>query len=202
MAPNPRIANARIANTKKRIVDAGSELFRRQGMAGTGLKLIAERANAPFGSIYHFFPGGKNQLTEEVVRTSGAAYRDLVMGLLDADPDLATAIEKAFAAAADMLVATDFEDACPIATVALEVASTDETLRIATADVFTDWIETGTRAIGNTGLAEDARRRIVLGLITSLEGAFVLSRALRDTEPLLAAGRTVVAAVQRELADM
>ena len=202
MAPNPRIANARIANTKKRIVDAGSELFRRQGMAGTGLKQIAERANAPFGSIYHFFPGGKNQLTEEVVRTSGAAYRDLVMGLLDADPDLATAIEKAFAAAADMLVATDFEDACPIATVALEVASTDETLRIATADVFTDWIETGTRAIGNTGLAEDARRRIVLGLITSLEGAFVLSRALRDTEPLLAAGRTVVAAVQRELADM
>jgi hypothetical protein len=39
----------------------------------------------------------------------------------------------------------------------------------------------------------------MLGFITSLEGAFVLSRALRSTEPLLAAGETVAAAVSTAL---
>jgi hypothetical protein len=39
-------------------------------------------AQAPFGSIYHFFPGGKQQLAETAVRTSGAGYRRMVLALL------------------------------------------------------------------------------------------------------------------------
>lgn len=58
--------------TRRRILQAGTELFRRSGYTGTGMKQIAEAAGAPFGSIYHFFPGGKAQLGEEVIRTSGA----------------------------------------------------------------------------------------------------------------------------------
>ncbi len=113
---------------------------------------------------------------------------------------LAATIRTAFAAAADNLIATDYTDACPIATIALEVASTDEALRHATAEVFTDWIEQGAERIADTGLPPSTRRRLMLGFITSLEGAFVLSRALRDPEPLFAAGETVAAAVTSALA--
>ncbi|NMN95678.1 TetR/AcrR family transcriptional regulator [Antrihabitans stalactiti] len=182
-----------------RILAATSELFRRQGMTGTGLKQIAQSANAPFGSIYHFFPGGKGQLSEEVVRVWGAMYGDLVMTVFDACPDLLTAIDVAFRAAGESLVATDFVDGCPIATVALEVASTDETLRIATADSFNDWIDRGVERLKDSGLDEDARRRLIIGFINSLEGAFVLARAMRSTEPLEAAGRMVRAAALAEL---
>ncbi|SKU71431.1 HTH-type transcriptional regulator YxaF [Mycobacteroides abscessus subsp. abscessus] len=73
-------------------------------------------------------------------------------------------------------------------------------MRQATAEVFTDWIDQGTERIADTGLPPDTRRRLMLGFITSLEGAFVLSRALRDPEPLLAAGETVAAAVTSALA--
>ena len=187
------------ADTKTRIVAAASELYRRQGMTGTGLKQIATVAGAPFGSIYHFFPGGKVELTDTVIRTSGASYGDLVMSIFDACPDLPTAIEVSFVAAAESLAATDFADACPIATIALEVASTDEHLRVATADVFSDWIDTGARKLAAFGLADDAARRVTIGMIASLEGAFVLSRALRDTQPLLVAGATVLAAVRAEM---
>ncbi len=51
-----------------------SNLFRRTGYTGTGMKQIAQAAGAPFGSIYHFFPGGKAQLGEEVIRSAGAGY--------------------------------------------------------------------------------------------------------------------------------
>jgi AcrR family transcriptional regulator len=51
-----------VSNTRERIVDASAELFRRQGYSATGVKQIVEAAQAPFGSLYHFFPGGKEQL--------------------------------------------------------------------------------------------------------------------------------------------
>ncbi|WP_078292423.1 TetR/AcrR family transcriptional regulator [Mycobacterium sp. D16R24] len=188
------------ADTRDRIVAATCELFRRQGMTGTGLKQIAQSAGAPFGSIYHFFPGGKVQLADEAIRTAGGMYRDLVLTLFDQDgPDLTATIRTAFAAVADNLIATDYADACPIATIALEVASTDDLLRRATADVFTDWIDRGAEHISGSGLPYEVRRRLMLGFITSLEGAFVLSRALRSPEPLLAAGETVAAAVAAAL---
>lgn len=59
--------------TRERILQTGAELFRRQGFAGTGVKQIVAEASAPFGSIYHFFPGGKEQLGEEVIRSSGSS---------------------------------------------------------------------------------------------------------------------------------
>ena len=178
---------------------AAAELFRRNGYTGTGLKQIVTKANAPFGSLYHFFPGGKQHLGEEVIRTSGMAYIELFDLLIAPAPDLITGLEASFAAAAVTLEETDYADACPIATIALEVASTNETLRKATADVFAAWIEAGTRACARFGLPEEAARRLTIAVIAGLEGAFVLSRALRTTEPLAVAGAAAVAAARAEL---
>lgn len=185
-----------MAGTKERIVGTTGELFRRQGYTGTGLKQIVAEAGAPFGSIYHFFPGGKQQLAAEVIRTSGRAYQQLVEAILDQAPDAVTAVETGFAAAAETLVATGYADACPIATVALEVASTDETLREATAEVFAAWVESGATRFERWGFGPADARRLAIVLITSLEGAFVLCRAARSTEAMTAAASAVTAAVR------
>src|SRR3954462_14711527 len=104
------------AETRERIVHRSAELFRRQGFAGTGVKQIVATASAPFGSLYHFFPGGKEQLGEEVIRWSGAIYGQLITALFDPAPDVVTAVRDFFAAADDTLRDTDYADACPIAT--------------------------------------------------------------------------------------
>ncbi|WP_031482938.1 TetR/AcrR family transcriptional regulator [Streptomyces bicolor] len=178
-------------DTRTRIQDAATALFRRNGYSGTGLKRIATEAEAPFGSIYHFFPGGKQQLAEETIRTSGAAYGQLVLALLDSVPDPVESITHAFEAAADDLAATDYADACPIATVALEVASTNEVLRVATADVFAEWVRAGEQWFERWVSDRNRARSLAYSLIMMLEGAFVLSRAARDPEPLRVAGRSV-----------
>ncbi|OLT47876.1 TetR family transcriptional regulator [Saccharomonospora sp. CUA-673] len=187
-----------MASTRERIVTAGAELFRRHGYTGTGVKQIVTRAEAPFGSLYHFFPGGKEQLGAEVIREAGLPFAALFDIYIASADSLVDAIEGAFAGAAETLVETDYADACPIATIALEVASSNENLRQATAEVFEAWLATGTRVFGEFGLSADDARRLAIATVTSLEGAFVLSRSLRSTEPLLAAGRTV-AALAREL---
>ncbi|MEU9028591.1 TetR/AcrR family transcriptional regulator [Streptomyces sp. NPDC048383] len=166
-------------------------LFRRHGYAATGLKRIATEAEAPFGSIYHFFPGGKQQLAEDMIRTSGPEYGRMVMALLDSVPDPAESLVHAFEAAAHDLAAADYADACPIGTMALEVASSNEVLRVATAEVFAEWVDTAAHWFGRWVDDPETARSLAQSMVMMLEGAFMLSRAARDPEPLRVAGRSM-----------
>ena len=188
------------SSTKDRIVDATAELFRQYGYTGTGLKQIVSNANAPFGSVYHFFPGGKEQLGTEVIRRSGQMYYELFETVAGAAPDPVAGVRDFFAGAAEVLRETDYADACPIATVALEVASTSEPLRIATAEVFDSWITGVGRHFTAAGLPTDVARELAVLIIAMLEGAFILSRAMRDTTPVEVAGAAAAAAVDAALA--
>jgi AcrR family transcriptional regulator len=178
-------------STRDRILETTAELFRRQGYTGTGLKQIVAAANAPFGSLYHHFPGGKEQLGAEVIRSSGAMYEELVMTILRAAPDIVTGVRDCFLGAAAVLEETGYADACPIETVALEVSSTNETLRIACAEVFESWIAAGTAEHAGAGLTRAKARELTILFISALEGAFVLCRAQRNTEALHVAAKLV-----------
>ncbi len=173
--------------TRDRILFATAELFRRQGYNGTGLKQVVAEADAPFGSLYHHFPGGKVELAEEVIEKAGAFFQALVTAVYDEEASVETGVRAVFSGAAETLEATDYEDACPIATVALEVASTDDRLRAATAAVFARWTAGLEERIGD--------REKSLAIIAALEGAFVLCRASRDTEAMHAAGAMAAALV-------
>jgi AcrR family transcriptional regulator len=187
------------ASTRERIVETSAELFRRQGYSGTGVKQIVAAASAPFGSLYHFFPGGKAQLGAETIRWSGAIYGQLIGEFFKPGCDPVQATKAFFEGAAQTLVETDYADACPIATVALEVSSTNEEMREACAEVFESWIAGAAAAFAEAGVPEDAQRELAIDLLASLEGAFVLARALRSTEPVLAAGHSAQAGVARAL---
>ena len=194
MASNPKAGS-----TKSRILDATAELFMRYGYTGTGLKQIVADANAPFGSLYHHFPGGKQELGVEVIHRSGAMYLELVMGVVDAAPDPVSGVRDCFSGAAEVLRATDYADACPIETIALEVASSNEPLREATAQVFESWIVGASARFRAAGVDEQTGRALAIMLITLLEGAFVLCRASRTTEALEAAGETAATIVEAAL---
>jgi AcrR family transcriptional regulator len=187
------------AATRDRIVQRSAELFRHQGFAGTGVKQIVAEASAPFGSLYHFFPGGKAQLGEEVIRWSGAIYGQLIDAFFVPGADPVSATREFFSAAAQTLRDTDYADACPIATVALEVASANEPLRIATADVFESWIVGATTLFTDAGIAPEPARDLAIVLIELLEGGFLLSRAARTTDALDAAGAAVVTLIEAAL---
>ncbi|HLY49159.1 MAG TPA: TetR family transcriptional regulator [Solirubrobacteraceae bacterium] len=185
--------------TKDRIIETSAELFRRQGYSATGVKQIVTAAQAPFGSLYHFFPGGKEELGAAAVRASGAIYAQLIPAVFDPAPDVLTGVRNFFAVAAAHLEETDYEDACPIATVALEVSSISETMREACAEVFESWITLGAARFAAAGFDADTARELTVAMLAALEGAFVLARALRDTEPLHVAGELMAQRVSKTL---
>jgi len=184
-----------MGDTRERILEASAELFRRQGYVGTGMNQIVAEAQAALGSIYHFFPGGKQQLGAEAIRRSGELYDALIDTVFDAAPDVVAGVGDFFRGAAEHLEVTGFADACPIATVALEVASTDETLRRATADVFERWTANAAARFRRAGMPPARAQRVATLLLALLEGSFVLCRAARSTEALRVAEHEAVALV-------
>lgn len=187
------------SDTRDRILFTAAELFRRQGYHGTGLKEIVAAAKAPFGSVYHHFPGGKEQLGGEVIRAAGAMYALLLQAVMESQPDLVAGIREFFRLAGQHLQESGWQDACPIATVALEVASVNEPLREATREVFDSWIDVGTHFLTAHGLGAPTARLLAIGMIAALEGAFILARTGRTVEPLHAAGELVAAEAARAL---
>lgn len=188
-----------MSSAKERILDASSELFRRQGLTGTGIKQILDQAQAPFGSLYHHFPGGKDELAAETVKRAGAYYGQLVTEKLLAEPDLVSGVREAFVAAGRDLAATGYADACPIETVALEVASTNERLRLATAEVFDSWLDGLTALMRSEGIEATQARALAHTILAALEGAFVLARAARRTDALDACADAMARLVESAL---
>ena len=177
--------------TDQRIVRSMAELLRVQGYAATGIQQLARAAEAPVGSIYHHFQGGKRAVAAAALRQTGAVYIQLLPVLLDQHDDLATAIEAAFVAAADDLANTGWANMCPVGTVAGEIADTEPELRKVAAEVIQSWVDVGTRYLAGRGLTQTDARSAMYAVLTALEGGFLLARALHATEPLLAAGRAV-----------
>lgn len=190
------------ADTRTRILHAATEQFARRGYAGTGLKLIAAQAQAPFGSIYHFFPGGKEELAREMLGTSGPAYLRLVLAVLG-EPDgpqaAVAAVRRSYVVAGAGLEASGYQDACPIATMALDVASTSEPLRQACAVVFAEWLEAAAGWFGRFVEDRQVCRELAQSFVMLIEGAFLLARVTRSTEPLATAGDAMAALLQQRL---
>lgn len=178
-------------STREAILTAAAELMRQKGYGAVGMKDIAEASGAPIGSLYHHFRGGKVEIAREALINAGAAYALIIPSIVDGYTDLGEAIESAFSQAAEDMAGTGFANMCPVASVAAEVADTVEELRATSATIFNSWIDGGSAYFVGRGLDEARARALTLALIGALEGAFVLSRTLRDTAPLLAAGRAL-----------
>ena len=183
-------------STRTRILDATGQLLRDRGYAGTGLKAISARAGAPFGSLYHHFPEGKEEMAGAALRHAAEAYAERVTAVLaEAGDDPAEAVRVAFRRAAEALAATDYADACPIATVALEVASSNESLRAVTAEIFEGWLAGLDAYFMAAGIEPGSVRSLSTLFLAALEGGFLLSRTARDEGPMRALGDAVAGAV-------
>jgi AcrR family transcriptional regulator len=188
-----------MADTRDRLLAATNESFRRRGYNGTSMKDVTSAARAPTGSLYHFFPGGKDELASAVLTSSGAAYRELFEAIADAAVSPEAAVTDFFDGAAAVLEETGFIDPCPIGTVAREVASTNERLRIATEQVFASWIDAAATRLSAAGVSQREARTLATAMVAALEGGFVLARARRDANVLRDTGRIMRRVVEDAL---
>jgi AcrR family transcriptional regulator len=174
-------------------------LMARQGLAATGVKQILDQAEAQFSSLYHHFPGGKEELAAEVICAGGAIYQQHVEEVWDRADNVTESVRAVFRGAADALVHSEFADACPIGTIAMEVASTNERLRMATAKTYEAWIESAQLRLEASGVPSSDSARLSTLIVTLIEGAFVLCRAAHNTDAMDVSGEIAARLVDESI---
>lgn len=179
--------------TKKKLVDATGVLLRRQGFHATGLSDIVEESGAPRGSLYFYFPGGKDELACAALDAAGAEWRTRIEAVVAAAPDL----DHAFGAVIDLLaadlVASKFQHGCPVAAVALE--SISEPVRKTIVAHYAEWERLIAGHLVTQGMHEAPARQLATVALSAIEGAMLLARVQRSTQPLLTTGAALRAMI-------
>ena len=188
-------------DTRDRILDATIRLLRRQGYTATGIKQIVSEGNAPLGSVYHYFPGGKEQIAVEALARVGERIRMGIASLANV-ADVPATVNAFFVHNAERLRDSDYERGCPIATVALETSSDIERIRQVCEDVFKGWQDALTHVFTEAGIPEVDAAALATFVLSSYEGALTMSRALRDIQPMLTSGAAVASVLHAHLGDV
>ncbi|UYO96846.1 TetR/AcrR family transcriptional regulator [Microbacterium sp. M28] len=175
--------------TRERIVVAASRLIQRQGYVGTGIKQIAQEASATLGSVYHFFPGGKEAVGVAALEHGAEEFAILLRTALAGEQDPADAVTAAVRHLADALSASGWTDGCPVTAAALETLGGDSDIRQACVDAFASWEQIVHDKLVDGGFPARTARDLASTVISTLEGAEVTAQVRRSKEPLLTAGR-------------
>ncbi|MDT0341299.1 TetR/AcrR family transcriptional regulator [Streptomyces litchfieldiae] len=176
-------------STRDRIVVTAARLLQRQGYVGTGIKQIAKEAEATLGSVYHFFPGGKEAVAVAAIRYSAEEFAALLRESLGGEEDPGRAVEACAGRLAEGLRESGWVDGCPVTAAALETLGTDSEIQRACADALAAWEGIVHDKLLGSGLSGPDARELATTVISTLEGAEVTAQVNRDEEPLRAAGR-------------
>jgi TetR/AcrR family transcriptional repressor of lmrAB and yxaGH operons len=178
------------------LIDVTARLLETQGYHGTGLNQIIKQSGAPRGSLYYYFPNGKEELAAAAITQRAAAFADFAKAGLAEREEAGPAILHFIDQVIEHFAESDYCGGAPLAAVALETASTSDRLRAACADAYAQLHAPFANKLEAAGCDAAEAASLALFINAAMEGAVVLSRAQRSTEPL----RQVRAQIARVLA--
>jgi TetR/AcrR family transcriptional repressor of lmrAB and yxaGH operons len=186
--------------TRSRLLEATTRLFRSQGFHATGLDEVLRDSGAPKGSLYHHFPGGKDQLAIEALGQVACQLEVMMSALLQSENDPLSALQELLVSRTKLLAESDFRYGCPIAAVTLDVACDREPIREACQRGFQVWLQLFIDHFVNAGLPEPRAKTVATLFLASFEGALILSRAQKSVEPLEAVASELARVIEGSLA--
>lgn len=189
---------AMATDTRTRILETTAALLQRHGFHGTSLKDVLEESGTPRGSLYYYFPGGKEQLTLEAM-LAGIEEVTRVLEDLMATGDPAAAVRAYAAATAERLEAAGYAFGCPVAPIVLDLVGEPSALAAACRRALTDWQRVLREGFTAAGIGEARAASLAVTVVSSLEGALILARSQRSTSPLLTVGDELAGMIRSAL---
>ncbi|WP_295778918.1 TetR/AcrR family transcriptional regulator [uncultured Microbacterium sp.] len=173
------------------------ELIQTSGYSGTGLNAVIDHAGAPKGSVYFHFPDGKEGLGVAAVDLAATQFAQLIAEAAASGGGAAAAVRAAVEALTVIVSDSDYRLGCPVSVVTLEMGAESQRLRNACAAAFESWIAPTAALLEAEGLDAAPARSLATVVVSTIEGAVILSRATRSPQPL-----TSAADVLAELIDV
>ena len=172
-------------------------LMRERGARATTIDDVLAHSGAPRGSVYHHFPGGREELLREAT-TFASRYVELRLALGDGEDPVA-AFDAFVGGYRDELLRTDMRAGCPVVAVAIESRDEGSELQGLAGDAFGRWEEALSDTFQRAGVDKQRADELAVLAITSIEGALILSRAQKTVKPLDSVRAQLRALLQAEL---
>lgn len=170
------------ASTRDRLLDATEELVARHGYEGTGVNAVLAASGVGNGSLYHHFPGGKDELVAAAIERVGSASRDAIeRGLAGGS---AVAVRGMFELTASRLRADRYEAGCRIATPLADASPEAAAVRAAAVLAFDGWADVIADRLVAEGWEGSSARATASSVVALLQGALLLARGAQTTRPL------------------
>jgi AcrR family transcriptional regulator len=170
--------------TKQRMLDSAVLLLRERGAAGVTVDAVLAHSGAPRGSVYHHFPGGRNEMVLGAVRQAGDYIATMVRESAEADGDARQRVDRLVAFWKRALTKTDFRAGCPVAAMAMDGRDLVPDAGDVVREIFTQWQAGLAEAFTTSGFARPRAERLATLVVSAIEGAIILCRAHRDLSPL------------------
>jgi TetR/AcrR family transcriptional repressor of lmrAB and yxaGH operons len=174
-----------MTTARDQLISSTCDLLELQGYHATGLNQILRESSSPKGSLYYYFPGGKEELTAKALEHVGSIVLERMKVNLALTDDPADAIGQFIRNIAVNVEASGYQAGGPITTVALETAATSEALREVCFRIYSSWIGAMREKLMSVGCEPGRADALAQVIISAIEGAIILSRSGRSTQPLL-----------------
>lgn len=190
--------SASAPTTRERMIASAALLVRERGARATSIDDVLRHSGAPRGSVYHHFPGGREQLLREATAFAGGVVAARLERADAADP--AAAFDAFLARYRADLLEHDFRPGCPVLAVAIESGDDEGALQTQAGDIFRDWTARLSALLERSGVPAVRADDLAVVAISAAEGALALSRAQRDVAPLDRVREEIGALLERERA--
>jgi TetR/AcrR family transcriptional repressor of lmrAB and yxaGH operons len=170
---------------RQQIVDTMSHLLETQGYHGTGLNQIIKESGAPRGSLYYYFPDGKEELAAEAIAQRGHYMAGYAAMTLATRADPVEAIVYFIDRMVDYTQGNHYCGGAPLAAVALETSATSERLREACNAAYTELHRVFLLKLQAGGYPPGRAASLATTILASIEGVVILSRAQQCMTPLI-----------------
>lgn len=169
---------------KKKILRTAAKLFQQQGYHATGLNQIVAESGAPKGSLYYYFPGGKEELAIAAIGLIRDEIEERLRKFLGTIADPAEAIQTLLERMVLEFDQPEYIIHCTVSLLTLEVSLVSEPLRRACMESGEAWERVFADKLEQSGYSQDRARRLGVLLQSMIDGAMISSLGKRDMEPL------------------
>ena len=171
-------------NTKDIFIDTASSLFANQGYHATGISEILKESNAPKGSLYYYFPQGKEQLAQEALQKTAEKISTEILDVLAKASTPLEGLQQHLIYIAQKIEKDLFQPNVSISLIALETFSSNEIIRLECERTFQQIQNIYKNSFLKMDLQEEYADFLAMTMVMLTEGAITLSLTKKNTQPL------------------
>lgn len=163
---------------KEQAITAIAELFREHGYHGTSYAQIIKASGLGKGSLYHYFPGGKEEITKAVLHQIDCWFETNVFAPLKTNDVPETVLGKMFDTVDNYFASG--QRICLLGAFALYNAKEHFSQEI--KNYFQRWINALSFYLQGQGLPEIESRELADSAMIAIQGGLVVAQATDDTK--------------------